>query len=73
MADCASDPGVETERAARRGEMRGKVPPVILNQSQPFPARPARVALHSPYMVMVFAWRETLGLWIGTTIEILLY
>lgn len=65
MADCASDPGVETESGTEGRDEGGKVPPMILNQSQPFPARPARAALHSPYMVMVFAWRETLGLWIG--------
>ena len=47
-------------------EMRGKVPLMILNQTQPFPVPRARAAQHSPYMVMVFAWRESLGLWIRT-------
>lgn len=61
------------KRTAQKGEMRGKVPLMILNQTQPFPVPRARAALRSPYMVMVFAWRETLGLWIGTSIEIPLY
>lgn len=41
-----------------------------LNLTQPFPVHRARAALRSPYMVKVFAWRETLGLWIRTRIEI---
>lgn len=42
-------------RTAQKGEMRGKVPLMILNQTQPFPVPRARAAQHSPYMVMVFA------------------
>lgn len=38
--------------------MRGNVPLLILNQTQSFPVQWARAAEHSPYMVMVFAWRE---------------
>lgn len=56
-----------------RREMRGKVPLMILNQTQPFPVPRARAAHCSPYMVMVFAWRESLGLWIRSGVEIPLY
>jgi len=47
-----SFPSVEKEK---KEELRGKVPLMILNQTQPFPVRRARAAQHSPYMVMVFA------------------
>lgn len=42
-------------RMAQKGEMRGKVSLMILNQTQPFPVDQASSAQHSPYMVMVFA------------------
>lgn len=54
MEDCVSDPGVEKENV-QEGEMRGKVPLMILNQAQPFPVPRVRAAQHSPYKVMVFA------------------
>lgn len=68
--DCLSFLGVEREK--KKGKMWGKVPLMILNQTQPFPVRWGR-AQHSPYLVMVFAWRENLGLWIWTGVEIPLF
>lgn len=57
--------GGRPRREKRREKCR-----LWLSLAQPFPVPGARAALHSPYMEMVFAWRETLGLWIRTRIEI---
>lgn len=46
----------------QKGEMGGKVPLMILNQTQPFPVAQARAAQHSPYMVMVFCMKGKPGL-----------
>lgn len=59
---------VYRRKMVQEGEIRGKVPLMILNQTQPFPVPRARAAQHSPYMVMVFAWRESLPLWIWTPV-----